>query len=248
MTATTIGVITDAHANLPALDAALAALDRAGCDLVVHTGDAIGLGPHPAECLDRLLARPRTLLLMGNHDAWFAHGLPDPQPDWMRDDQAAHNRWTHAQLDPGLRALVAAWPIAITCSFGSLTVRFCHYAPAPEGDGFAPIIPDPTAADLDRLFGPGLPYPDLLCYGHHHPTSDLRGRSRYVNPGALGCHRAPRARFAVVRAPDDGAPEVRLGSAPYDPAPLWDDFARRRVPAREIILPAFFGRPGRAPG
>ncbi len=33
-----IAVITDAHANLPALDAALAAIARAGCD-------AVGIGP-----------------------------------------------------------------------------------------------------------------------------------------------------------------------------------------------------------
>ncbi len=47
---------SNAHANLPALEAALAALDAEGCEFVVHTGDAIGIGPHPAECLDLLLA------------------------------------------------------------------------------------------------------------------------------------------------------------------------------------------------
>jgi predicted phosphodiesterase len=74
-----IAVFTDVHGNLPALEAALAAIERARCDAIYHTGDAIGIGPYPAECLDRLLHAPRVYCVMGNHDAWFAYGLPQPQ-------------------------------------------------------------------------------------------------------------------------------------------------------------------------
>ena len=63
-----LAILTDAHANLPALRAALAAVDRFAPDLTVHTGDAIGTGPYPRECLELLLARPATRCLMGNHD------------------------------------------------------------------------------------------------------------------------------------------------------------------------------------
>ena len=64
-----IAVITDVHANLPALDAALAEIDRLGADVTYHTGDAIGIGPFPAECVDRLLSRPSTHLLMASRRA-----------------------------------------------------------------------------------------------------------------------------------------------------------------------------------
>lgn len=70
-------VLTDLHGNLPALEAALTEIDRDGYDLLAHTGDAVGIGPFPAECLDRLLGLKNALLLTGNHDAWFASGLPD---------------------------------------------------------------------------------------------------------------------------------------------------------------------------
>ncbi len=60
-----IAVITDAHANLQALRAALAEIRRIGVDAVYHTGDAIGIGPQPAETLDLLLAQPDAVLLMG---------------------------------------------------------------------------------------------------------------------------------------------------------------------------------------
>ena len=71
-----VAVLTDVHANLPALEATLRVIEDAGCEAIYHTGDAIGIGPFPAECLARLLATPRMRLIMGNHDAWFAFGLP----------------------------------------------------------------------------------------------------------------------------------------------------------------------------
>ena len=71
-----IVIISDVHANLPALEAALATIDAAGYDAIYHLGDAITIGPFPAECLDLLLDTSHMRFLMGNHDAWFAHGLP----------------------------------------------------------------------------------------------------------------------------------------------------------------------------
>ena len=240
-----IGIITDAHANVLALEAALHALDQEGCDSVVHTGDAIGIGPHPAECLEVLLNRPNTQLLMGNHDEWFAFGLPDPQPAWMSDEEVTHQRWTHAQLTAGMREVVAKWPYSLKLTTNSVRAMFCHYPRIPDGSGFASVVKDAVPAAFDQLFGVHRSdLSDLYFYGHHHPTSDLNGRSRYVNPGALGCSTIPHARFAVLSILDDGGWNIRLDAARYDPTDLFRDFERLQVPARDTILRAFFGQSG----
>lgn len=235
-----IAVITDVHANVLALDAALAAIAGADCDAIFHTGDAIGIGPYPAECLDRLLSTPDMHCLMGNHDELFAHGLPAPRPEWMSEGEEEHQRWTHAQLDPALRAAVAAWPWAIRAAYGPLAVSFQHYALDAAGRGLGPFIARPDAAAFDRAF------PDdgstLFFYGHDHQLSDLQGRARYINPGALGCHSAPLARFAILDIGDDGEYAVRHEAVPYDEAPLLRAFAEREVPERDFILRAFFGK------
>lgn len=235
-----IAVITDTHANLPALDAALAAIGRAGCDAIYHTGDAIGIGPYPAECLDRLLRTPGIRLLMGNHDAWFAEGLPSPRPGWLSDDELRHQEWTHAQLDPALRATVAGWPYRAQARCGDTPITFTHYGLDDSGRAFAPIVRDPTVADLDRLF------PNdgsaIVCYGHHHPASDRRGRARYLNPGALGCSTTPLARFAILQANSAGGCTVQHDTASYDAGPLFRAFEERDVPGRASILRAFFWR------
>jgi predicted phosphodiesterase len=66
-------VVTDIHANLPALDVVLEDIAQQGYDLLVHTGDVIGIGPFPAECIERLCSLPHTRCILGNHDAWFCH-------------------------------------------------------------------------------------------------------------------------------------------------------------------------------
>src|SRR5262249_47988655 len=100
-----VAVLTDAHGNLPALRAALHAIRQEGCAAVYHPGDAIGIGPYPAETLDLLLDTPNVRFAMGNHDDWFANGLPQPQPAWMSDGCVAHQNWVHSCLDPALRAV-----------------------------------------------------------------------------------------------------------------------------------------------
>ena len=233
-----IVVLTDVHGNLPALGAALAVIRDEGYDAIVHTGDAIGIGPFPAECLDTLRHVPHIQLLMGNHDAWFAHGLPQPLPPHMGPEFVEHVRWTHAQIDPALRADVAGWPYRIALDADGVPLSFLHYALDDTGHDFAPIVRDATPEDLDRLFADEAAAG--VFYGHHHPFSDLQGRARYVNPGALGAYDRPLARWAVVEA-QDGAFTVEFRAAEYDDRPLRQAFESRRVPARAFLYRAFLG-------
>ena len=66
-----IVVFTDTHANLPALKAMAREIKREGYDAAFHTGDAVGIGPWPAETIELLGEMPRLSLLTGNHDAWM---------------------------------------------------------------------------------------------------------------------------------------------------------------------------------
>ncbi|HEX6053329.1 MAG TPA: metallophosphoesterase family protein [Gemmatimonadaceae bacterium] len=238
-----IAVITDAHANLPALDTALRAIDRLGADEVYHTGDVIGIGPFPAECLDRLLSRPATHLLMGNHDAWFAFGLPDESASGMPREERDHQQWVHRQLDPALKAAVATWPYASSLRVEGVRLDFLHYPLGPT-EGFRAPIDISSAESADALFG--LRASTLVFFGHDHRAWNVHGSTtRYVNPGALGCSAEPVARFALVEVKQGGAYSLTLHAEPYDPAPLFEALESRRVPAREFIrrnfLPAEAG-------
>jgi hypothetical protein len=55
------------------------------CDAIFHVGDAIAIGPYPAECLDLMQGTSNLICVSGNHDLYSVNGLPDPQPDWMSE-------------------------------------------------------------------------------------------------------------------------------------------------------------------
>jgi len=62
-----LAVISDIHANLPALEAVLAEIDAASPDEVWSLGDVVGYGAQPDECAS-LVAERCTTGLVGNHD------------------------------------------------------------------------------------------------------------------------------------------------------------------------------------
>ena len=134
-----IAVITDVHANLPALAAVLESIRAEGCDAVFHTGDAIAIGPYPSECLDVLLNTPSIQFVMGNHDAYFADGLPEPRPAWMSEGEVEHQRWTHARLGSQMRSIIARWPYSLELEFEGVRTTFVHYGLAPSGRNFTPV-------------------------------------------------------------------------------------------------------------
>jgi len=89
-------VISDIHANLPALEAVLADVDAAGADEVWCLGDAVGYGASPRECLD-LLAERCAVCLHGNHDL---AALGEIDIDTFSPSAAAAARWTRERLGP----------------------------------------------------------------------------------------------------------------------------------------------------
>ena len=69
-----VAVITDVHANLPALEAVIAAAEKAGVEETWCLGDVVGYGVEPDACVD--LVRERCeLCLVGNHDLAVLGGL-----------------------------------------------------------------------------------------------------------------------------------------------------------------------------
>ena len=235
---TRIAVITDTHANLPALEAALAAIGELGCEAIFHTGDAVGIGPSPQEVTDRLLHTPGVRLTMGNHDELCAFENPEPRPIWLDDRLAANAAWTRAHVDPGVRRAMATWPYEIVEVCSGWRIAFLHYPRDAGGDGFAGILPYPTRTDLDRLFAGQ--EANLILYGHHHPAADQVGRARYINPGSLGCGPMSEARFTVVEFDQSEEPALRHHAVPYDRTPLHDALVQREVPDHEFLRRAFF--------
>lgn len=233
-----IVVITDLHANLPALQALLEAIRSQGYDALYHTGDALAIGPQPAECLDLLLDTPNARFLMGNHEIYFLDGLPTPQPSWMSDGEVEHQRWTHARLGLQMRSVIEAWPYSFQHEFEGVRTTFVHYALDTSGRDFMPLVKPATNAGLDTVFSSL--EEQLIFFGHDHAPADVQGRSRYVNPGSLGCCEEALARYCIAEF-GRGTYKIKHCAVPYEDTALLQAFERRQVPDRAFIYRAFFG-------
>jgi len=100
-------IISDIHANLPALEAILADVAAQGVTSVFCLGDVIGYGPSPRECLER--SRGFDLNLLGNHEEAV---LFDPVGFNTRARAAVE--WTRDQLslpDRPREENVALWDL-----------------------------------------------------------------------------------------------------------------------------------------
>ena len=85
-----IAVTSDIHANLHALEAVLADIDRLGVDEVWCLGDVVGYGPRPNECV--AIVRERAALsVCGNHDLAAVGSLDTAE---FSGDAGAAVRWT----------------------------------------------------------------------------------------------------------------------------------------------------------
>lgn len=101
-----VAVLSDVHANIPALDAVLAEPDVASADLVVLCGD-LTWGPQPQETYERIVALGgRALCVRGNADRYAAQigtaarVADTPRQSWV---VAQHSPEAIAFLDRLLR-------------------------------------------------------------------------------------------------------------------------------------------------
>jgi predicted phosphodiesterase len=65
-----IGVLTDIHDDISALDAALGRLHWMGCDPILCAGDLIDMEPFGEEVVQRLKAEKDLICILGNHESW----------------------------------------------------------------------------------------------------------------------------------------------------------------------------------
>jgi diadenosine tetraphosphatase ApaH/serine/threonine PP2A family protein phosphatase len=99
-----VAVISDIHANLPALEATAEAIGRESPDEIWCLGDVVGYGASPNECC-AWTAAEATVCLAGNHDLGVLGTLD------LRDfagDAAVAATWSRSVLERDARAFLAA--------------------------------------------------------------------------------------------------------------------------------------------
>ena len=126
-----VAVVSDVHANLPALEAVLAEVDAAGVDEVWCLGDVVGYGPDPGPCVD--IIRDRCAVsLAGNHDLGAIGAIPI---DDFNPYAAEANLWTGSVLSGADRA----WLGSLRTRDGAAGRDAGAWKPPRAGVGIRPV-------------------------------------------------------------------------------------------------------------
>ena len=80
-----IAILSDIHANLPALEAVLHDVEQSGANRILFLGDIVGYGASPVECVN-FVRKLGGECVMGNHDHAIKHvrirGRQGMSPGW----------------------------------------------------------------------------------------------------------------------------------------------------------------------
>ena len=233
-----LAILSDVHANLPALQTVAEHIGRWRPDQVVVAGDLINRGPRPAECLALAEQQVNWEFLLGNHEESV---LEQSRPDAPRSGPAAELRqlfdWTLRQIDGAAGLLEQMRPFCEFDGPDGRPVRICHASLLPDRKG---IWPD---SDLDEVRRRIAPAPALFGTAHTHvplvrPVDD----TLVVNSGSVGapCDGDPRAGYAQIEFVGGGwkARIVRLSFDREQAArDLHDaDFLAGQGPLGQLIL------------
>ena len=188
-----IGLISDIHANLPALEAVFKSEKARSIDRWLCMGDIVSYYYWPSECI-QLLIQNSVECITGNHDRTLRNSSKlSSSKDYIKKygsgASMALNALSKKQLD-WLNAL----PQTLELSIEGYSVLMCHGSPW-DSDFY--IYPDAEDEIFYRIKDTGF---DIVFYGHtHYPFIWQDSTVIIANPGSVGQprDRAPGACWSI---------------------------------------------------
>ncbi|WP_313694111.1 metallophosphoesterase family protein [Halorarum halobium] len=193
-----LGLISDVHANLPALEAVFEDMPES-VDEVACLGDVVGYNPYPVECVDQV-QEECSYVLQGNHDREIRNPSYGSNQQAVKGLQLAEDRMEEEDIEYLLEL-----PETQELADGDILAAHSH----PENtDEY--VFPS-GFSDIERY----LDSYDAVVLGHTHLQAVEQFEEGVVlNPGSVGQPRdEATAAYAVL---DTESWETELGRTSYD--------------------------------
>jgi predicted phosphodiesterase len=250
-------LISDIHANLPALEAVLADIDaRASVDAIYHLGDLVGYAPWPNEVV--ALLRERGIQgIAGNYDSTTATdykhcGCKYEDP---RQEELSHlsYAWTRAHVTHETKRFLAALPFRLDARplgghVGGPRLILVHGNPVLNTVYWTEDRPDRFCTQMAGIAGATAG--DVVAFGHtHKPWHRVVDGIHFVNTGSVGRPKDGdwRAGYVLLEL-GEGEPREEFVRVAYDVERAADTIRGSELPDdfAEYLLSG--GTPVPAPG
>ena len=218
-------LISDIHANLPALTAVLSDIDARGdVDAIYHLGDLVGYAPYPNEVVALLHAR-QIAGIAGNYDSTVAAAAPHCgcRSEHPAQEALAHQSYAYTlgAVTPVTRQRLAALPFSLDLRpqgghRAGPRVVLVHGTPTLNTVYFTADRSDDFCRKMAAMVG--LNAGDVLAFGHtHKPWHRVVDGIHFVNTGSVGRPKDGDWRAGYVRlTAGEGDIHVEHCRVPYD--------------------------------
>lgn len=232
-----LAVIADIHGNLPALEACLSTIRRAGVDAYACAGDVVGYGPFPNECVE-MVAELAPVWVAGNHDLMALDRLSGEGCIRLAQESLV---WTRGVLTADTRTHLSGLPLRADAAAGVVIAHGSLEDPREYTRR-----PAQAERQIVRLLEEGYERPVLLLGHTHHAWAWTHASGAttpspkdavaldtggiVLNPGAVGQSREQSvlARFLIL---DLERREATFYAVPYDEARCREALVRAGLPA-----------------
>lgn len=186
-------LISDIHANLPALEAVLADVAATGTDATYHLGDLVGYAPWPNEVVERILTE-RIAGVAGNYDSTVATNYKHCGCRYEDAQQEALSHlsyeWTREHATNETKRRLGALPFRIDLrpAGGHLAGPTLTLVHGNQVLNTVYVTEDRSDDFLTKMGqGIGARAGDVVAFGHtHKPWHRVVGDVHFVNTGSVG--------------------------------------------------------------
>jgi predicted phosphodiesterase len=232
-------IISDIHANLPALEAVLRDIDSKNVNAIYHLGDLTGYAPWPNEVIS-LLKERGIPGIAGNYDSTVATDYKHCgcRADSPHEEKLSHisYEWTRQRVSASSRNYLAALPFRIDIRplgghVSGPTITLIH---GNHALNTVYVTEDRPDSFLEKMAtGVGASAGDVICFGHtHKPWQRSVNGVQFVNAGSVGRPKNgdPRACYVILSASQDRV-EPEFVRVDYDRERIAGEIIRGGLPA-----------------
>jgi len=192
-----VGLISDIHGNLPALQEVLAHARSQSVQMIWNMGDSIGYGANPDQVI-RLLQQENVTSILGDFDRRVLRFLKK-KTSWRvkkRPEIFLSLYWAYENISQPSREYLRTLPEDTRLRLGNTRILLTHGSPASRKEGLTIETPGKYLRELISKANV-----DLICCGHsQQPFYRIVKNGIVINPGSVGgqLDGDPRASYAVL--------------------------------------------------
>ncbi|TDE18051.1 metallophosphoesterase family protein [Dyadobacter psychrotolerans] len=197
-----IALLSDIHANLPALEAVLADIEKQKPDTIYCLGDFIGYNVWPNQVIE-LIRKNRIASIAGNHDLKLAKLLTKQDNCSTKESSDYAYQLVGNKERNYLLTLPRHLRIEFQLENTSQNMLLVHGSPRSINEYLLEDLPEQYMIDMLQEFNA-----NMLCFGHSHKSyhrilnsgKEANKRLHLINTGSVGKPKDgdPRAGYVII--------------------------------------------------